>query len=259
MKETLRLQAEARTSRPATSVIRDLLTERPKFQLRSGVAGLHSSEQHLFGGHAVDTRTFERAAHPIAEGVLEFIADHVQPGDKTVETGGGWSTAVFAASGAKHTCVNPDVTGNGLVAQWLAEHGVSTTSLTFVADSSDLALPAIQAAADHAMALVDGNHSHPFPLLDWHYGDRLLRVGGWMLLDNVEIGAVRHVVDFLRDEPSYRFGFAKWGCAIFEKVSTQRVMGWSAQRMNKVSAWAPRELMLRLRGMAGRVRRKVGL
>jgi predicted O-methyltransferase YrrM len=132
---------------------------------------------------------------------LELIGRYVRPGDRTLETGCGASTVVFAAAGAHHTAISPSPSEHERIRAYCSEVGIDDGGLSFVADSSDRALPSL--AADEALdvAFIDGAHSFPFPVIDWHYVSRRLRTGGILIMDDVNIPAVAVAYSAMTAEP----------------------------------------------------------
>lgn len=121
---------------------------------------------------------------------LTYIAETAKPGDRTLETGAGASTVVFAAAGAEHTAISPLAREHRAVEQWCREHGVATERVTFVEGYAEEVLPGWYPERPLDFAFVDGKHSFPYPILDWHYICNSLRVGGLLLLDDVRATAV---------------------------------------------------------------------
>jgi predicted O-methyltransferase YrrM len=120
------------------------------------------------------------------EPALRLILDNVRPGDRTLETGVGHSTVVFALAGARHTSVAPRELEFGRVQEWCAAHGVDTGTVTFVAGLSQDVLSALP---DDPLdvVLVDGDHAFPIPFLDWFHAATRLRVGGLVIVDDTQI------------------------------------------------------------------------
>jgi hypothetical protein len=52
--------------------------------------------------------------------------------------------------------------------------------------------------------LIDGSHGFPAPVIDWYYGAGRLRRGGVVVVDDLELPAVRVLVDFLERDPRWR-------------------------------------------------------
>jgi hypothetical protein len=129
----------------------------------------------------------------------------VRPGDVTFEVGAGVSTVVFAAAGADHTAASVDPSEHRLIREYCQRIGVDDTHLEFLEGFTDDVLPrhlTRQRTLD--VAMVDGGHSFPLPIVDWHYVARALKVGGKLLLDDVPVPAVKPVFQHMSLESCWR-------------------------------------------------------
>jgi hypothetical protein len=116
---------------------------------------------------------------------------------RTLETGAGASTLVFAASGAAHEAVTPDPDEERRIRDACAAHGVDDRNVAFHIGRSQDVLPSL-AGPPLDLALVDGAHGFPYPILDWWHLAPRLKVGGRMLLDDAYLPPVAAVVDYAR-------------------------------------------------------------
>lgn len=135
--------------------------------------------------------------------VLTWIAAHVTPGMVTLELGAGQTTVAFVVAGAHHTCVNPDRRQNQLVAEYLQSHQF-TGQLNLIEGWSDMVLPGhadLPASID--LVFIDGAHRFPYPIVDWHYAQQRLVLGGIIGLDDVEVPSIRVLFDFLQGEDEW--------------------------------------------------------
>jgi predicted O-methyltransferase YrrM len=123
-------------------------------------------------------------------GTLMMISRHVRKGARTLETGCGASTVVFAAAGARHTAISPSSEEHERIRRYCSETGIDDSKLSFIDGSSDRALPSLRPDDRLDVAFIDGAHSFPFPILDWHYVSRRLRTGGILIMDDINIPAV---------------------------------------------------------------------
>jgi len=166
---------------------------------------------------------------------LDALLSWVQPGMRTLETGCGGSTVVFAAVGTRHTSVTPSAAEVERVRGFCAEQGISCQAVDFLIQSSDTALVDWKGELD--LMLIDGAHRVPFPLLDWHYTAPWIRVGGRLFIDDVAIPGVHMLYDFLRREQEWRLVEIPGDkVAIFEKVgefNPDPALDWEAQRYNR--------------------------
>jgi predicted O-methyltransferase YrrM len=134
--------------------------------------------------------------------VLRRIADAVGPGSRTLETGGGLSTLVFAVRGCEHTCVVPFETEVQRITAWCREHGVPTENLRFETRRSEEALPQLE-PTELDLVLVDGGHGFPTPFVDWWYAGRRLRAGGLLVIDDTHLWTGAVLRDFLAEQPGW--------------------------------------------------------
>jgi hypothetical protein len=137
-------------------------------------------------------------------GPLKMIGRHLRPDARTLEVGCGASTVVFAAGGTRHTAVSADLDEHDLVRAYLERSGIQHERVQFVAGLSDDVLPGLDREVPLDVALVDGAHTFPFPVVDWHYVSRRLRVGGVLILDDVPTPAVTVVATHMRRDPAWR-------------------------------------------------------
>ena len=134
---------------------------------------------------------------------LELIARNVRPADRTVETGCGASTVVFAATGALHTAISPSRDEYMRVLAYCAEHAIDASGVTFVEGYSDQVLPSLGDDQDLDFAFIDGAHAFPYPILDWSYLARRVRLGGFLTLDDVPIPTIAVAYRFMRADEAW--------------------------------------------------------
>jgi hypothetical protein len=135
---------------------------------------------------------------------LAALRAYVTEGARTVETGCGASTVVFAAQGARHTTISPDAGEHQRVREYCRRIGVDDSNVTFIAASSDQVLPTLFDGRELDFAFIDGAHSFPYPIVDWHYIAERLKVGGRVLVDDIPIPAVAPVFKFMHAESQWR-------------------------------------------------------
>lgn len=134
---------------------------------------------------------------------LRWLEDRVDASMTTVETGCGASTVVFATAGVRHTAIAPEASEHEVVRDYCHDHGISTDTVTFLADSSHIALPEFHEQVD--LALLDGAHGFPYPILDWFYVQDVLREGGHLVLDDTFIPTVSALATYLRNSDAWEF------------------------------------------------------
>lgn len=133
----------------------------------------------------------------------DLIAESCDVSSRTLETGIGVSTALFAALGATHTCVAPDAAEAKRLGRYLIDRGIDNAKLTIVAEPSQDYLPDMS-ECELDFVFIDGLHGFPLPLIDWFYACRWLRRNGIVLLDDVDLPAVDMLVLYLDRDPRWK-------------------------------------------------------
>jgi hypothetical protein len=137
-------------------------------------------------------------------GTLRAIGRLVSPGDRTIETGCGASTVVFAAKGARHIAISPNEEEHRRIRNYLSQIGIDCGQLTFVVGQSDSVVPGLCTERTFDAALIDGDHMFPVPIIDCHYVAKGLKVGGHLVLDDLPMSAVAGVFRHIRSDPRWR-------------------------------------------------------
>jgi predicted O-methyltransferase YrrM len=150
-------------------------------------------------------------AHPKATGGVwrtntdcyEFLARYAEPGARTLETGLGLSTGLFAVWGTEHTCVVPDPDEVERLKAWADERGIDRSRMTFEVGLSDQILPRME-PTELDLVFVDGGHSWPMAIIDFYYAAGRLRDGGVVVFDDIQLPHVRlGLFEFLQADPRW--------------------------------------------------------
>jgi len=156
-------------------------------------------------------------SYSLATDVLEFIDQHVHESAVTLETGAGISTIVFGLKGGKHTCIVPDAAQVARIQRYCSDHAIAIHNIRFVVDTSERALPLLQ-FENLELVLIDGRHGFPTPFIDWFYAASHLRVGGILIIDDVQLWTCRVLKEFLAAEPEWDLTQEFARTAIFTKL-----------------------------------------
>jgi Methyltransferase domain len=148
--------------------------------------------------------------HPCANGAwstdpacYEYMATLVKPGSRTLETGLGVSTVLFALWGCEHTCVVYSEAEVAACRRHLESRGIPAGSVTFHIGPSERVLPSL-ALRDLDLVFIDGCHGFPLPTIDWFYAASMLRADGVAVLDDAQLRHVRlGLFDFLNRDPRW--------------------------------------------------------
>ena len=178
---------------------------------------------------------------------LALIDQRLTPGARTLETGLGLSTALFAARGAHHVAVVSVAPQAERLLEYCQANGIPTDHLELVIGFSEDHLPHL-GTEPLDLVLIDGGHGFPTPIIDWHYAVQRLRVGGVAIVDDIGLPAVRALVRFVDRDPRFRrvAGGKRW-------IAYERVAEGVASEDWWEQPWAPWDLAARVRRQVNRV------
>lgn len=151
---------------------------------------------------------------------LDLLARLVEKGQRTLEIGCGASTVIFAAASTTHTAVSPDPDEHERIRDYCRRIGLDDTGVEFLVGTSDEVLPTLDSSLWLDVAFIDGDHSFPHPILDWHYVNRHLKVGGVVLADDLPTPAVGAIGQYMIASPNWSLlGSADRRAAAFRKLA----------------------------------------
>jgi Methyltransferase domain len=172
----------------------------------------------------------EGGVYSTADDCYAYLAQHVEPGSRTLETGCGVSTALFTLWGAEHTCVVPNDHEEEVFRAWAAERDVDLGRVRFEIGLSDRVLPALE-PTELDVVFVDGGHGFPASIIDWYYAAGRLRDGGVVVLDDIQLASVRlGLFEFLDADPRWEPVAKTWKwAAVARRGSGPLAEDWDAQ------------------------------
>ena len=139
----------------------------------------------------------------LSDEALRFVDAHIQAGSRTLETGEGLSTVLFALRGAEHICVTPNTGVVERIRRFCSESGIGLGQVTFKIGFSQDVLPRLD-PAPLDLVLIDGGHGFPIPFVDWLYTAGRLRVGGLLIVDDTHIWTGDALKRFIGAEPEWQ-------------------------------------------------------
>lgn len=179
----------------------------------------------------------ETTCYGIGNDVLRFLAAILRREMRTLETGAGCSTLVFADKGSRHTAITPSEAEIQRITNYATKHMIVMQKVRFVALPSEAYLPTCE-DKDLDLVLLDGKHAFPWPIVDWFFVADRLKEGGLLLLDDTQMRSVSLLVEFLNAEPGWKFfrDFSGKTIAFQKTKATVLDVAWHMQPWNKVAA-----------------------
>ena len=143
--------------------------------------------------------------HSTEEACYRFLADVAVPGSRTLETGSGVSTVLFASWGCEHRCITPSQVEVDAVLEYCGTHAISTDRVVFDVAPSDEVLVKLDASEPPLdVVFIDGGHGFPIPMIDWYYGAGRLSRHGVLVVDDIHLPAVKILRSFLDLDERWR-------------------------------------------------------
>jgi hypothetical protein len=167
---------------------------------------------------------------------LSRLGKVARPDWFTAETGAGISTILCSACVRRHFVVCPNPAEIARIREFLVANSLPD-QLVPLLGSSESALPSLAQTLGGQLldlALIDGAHYYPFPILDWYYFSQVLRVDGWMLVDDIQIPSVGVLVEYLKQDDNWRLDEVTGKTAWFRKLRNEVLANeWSDQSINR--------------------------
>jgi hypothetical protein len=192
-----------------------------------------------------------------AHDCLEFIGRRVHPGTRTLETGCGATTIIFAAAGAQHTAVFLNESEGAAVTTWCGRHGIDLGTVTLRAGSSSAVLPTLD-PGPLDLVMVDGCHGFPFPQLDWYYAAAHLVDGGILIVDDTQLAAPYELRRYLEHDPRWERLHVGSQWVAFKRLGQGSLdEEWTDQPFHRPAALRVADARRKARGVLGRAKRSL--
>ena len=152
------------------------------------------TERPNFHGRATILQNWQ-----LPDDVLQWLDMHVQRGQRTLETGCGYSTVLFALKGARHMVISPTVEEHERIRGWCEVNEIDVSNLDFKLSRSEELLPVME-PEPLDLVLIDGWHAFPAPIVDWFFTAKRLVVNGYVIVNDTHLKPVRILRGFLEME-----------------------------------------------------------
>ena len=214
------------------ALLEKMLTDSPKIHRGETEVQRAVSEQETFlGGAAVrGILSDSPGCYGIDPEVARFLYDSVSDQSKTLETGSGLSTLVFALRRTDHVAITPNASEVAAIESYADAHQVLLDRVRFVIEPSDRYLPGCE-IQDLDLVLIDGKHAFPWPIIDWFYTADRLKRGGVLVLDDLQMPSVGILKDFIAEDPRWQLvqSFGRRTLAVRKAVSSVHDVAWHMQ------------------------------
>jgi precorrin-6B methylase 2 len=156
------------------------------------------------------------------------------PFQSSVETGCGGSTIVLSHASARHIAFAIEGADH-TITELRRQNDLRIASVTFVEGETIHTLPGYAFDCEVDLALLDGPHAYPLPQLEFAYLFPRVRLGGWLVVDDIQIPSVYELFRFLKHESSVLLEEVAVRTAFFRRVRAPEHSpdGWPLQGINR--------------------------
>jgi SAM-dependent methyltransferase len=142
-------------------------------------------------------------ARGIRPTLVHFLDGAVQPGWVTLETGAGLSTiAILRKQPRQHTAVHPAADAFATILEFAVHHRIDIRGFRPIVARSHDWLPR-EELPDLDLVLVNEAHAFPVPFIDWYYGAEKLKVGGLIVVDDLDLLSGTLLTDLMNADPRW--------------------------------------------------------
>jgi len=169
------------------------------------------------------------------DSIYKFCRQRLSAGPRVIETGAGNSTICFLhLEPTQVISIAPDKALFNRITAYCKANDISIEPLTMHFDRSEWVLPKLAADPRNGqfdLALIDGCHNWPMVMVDFFYINSLLKKGGFLMLDDVQLHSVAELYRLISYEPSaFRLAANLGKLMIFEKLTGELQFGeWDTQ------------------------------
>lgn len=190
----------------------------------SNLPMLHSWD----GGETWNTGGFERDH---LERLHGFLKDNLPNSPVLLETGAGNSTISFLFLAPKRlVSIAPEAKLFDRIRSYCESQHIPFSSLETYVDGSEWILPKMAAELRNTtpildFALIDGCHNWPMAFVDFCYINQMLKAGGYLMIDDVQLHSVKELARMLAEQPGFELALDLGKSLVFRRTTEMRALG----------------------------------
>jgi len=182
----------------------------------------------------------------LLDNALKWMADELSTRKDavTLETGYGLTTVLMTMLARQHHSIAPDEPGYRRVLDYCKQQGIPAQGLQYHVGFSEDVLPKLDIPDESLdMVLIDGGHGIPTPFVDYAYTFKKIKVGGYLVVDDIQLGTGLMLKDFLLESK-------EWGLTGFFDSKTCAFRKYAA---TPGADWYQQPYMLQMQGQVDRL------
>lgn len=165
-----------------------------------------------------------------SDATLNYLGAILSPNMSSIETGAGKSTLLFAKLGGQHIVITPSENEVEKIKRLAEKENINLEKVDFKIGFSQDIIPHIIPKNLYDIVFIDGGHGFPIPQIDWQYSAPHIKIGGKLIIDDIDLWTGKILVDFLKNEDGWRLiKILRGRTAIFEKTKEFIAKEWCDQ------------------------------
>ena len=167
--------------------------------------------------------------------LIGFLQEKLPARPLVLETGAGCSTIAFLfLRPARVVSVAPSRDLFARIREYCQQQGLATSVLDCHVGLSEWVLPRLAVSSEAPawldFALIDGGHGWPTPFLDFFYATHMLKQGGYIMVDDVQLHSVKELARLLAQQPGFELALDLRKSLLFRKTTEDRSLpDWTGQ------------------------------
>jgi hypothetical protein len=165
------------------------------------------------------------------ETLHDFLGKKMPRDPAFLETGAGNSTiALLFLEPRRLVSIAPDSALFDRIRAYCLLNDISTAVHERIVDGSEWALPKLalqmrENVAEFDFALIDGCHNWPMVFVDFFYVNYMLKEGGYLMIDDVQLHSVKELARLLSEESNFELVLDLGKSLVFRRSSASRTLG----------------------------------
>ncbi len=164
------------------------------------------------------------------EPLVKFMVQQLPPHPLILETGAGNSTIAFLFLSPKQlVSIAPEAPLYERIRAYCLANEISSESLISHVGFSQWVLPGLAARMPERgvfdFILIDGIHNWPMVFVDFFYCNYMLRPGGYIMIDDLQIHSIRELARMLVEQPGFELVLDIGKSMVFRRTTELRALG----------------------------------
>lgn len=167
------------------------------------------------------------------EKLHNFLKNNLPSSPVMIETGAGNSTITFLFLAPRRlVSIAPEDQLFRRIRSYCEADRIPINPLEAHVDGSEWILPKMAAeirnqAPIFDFALIDGCHNWPMVFVDFCYINQMLKAGGYLMIDDVQLHSVKELARMLFEQPGFELALDMGKSLIFRKTSNEKMGDWA--------------------------------